>query len=156
MLWDCFLPALILTIQTTCTSYIPLMPAPETSDLTGYKIRFQENQINLAILGKKWTHLNLTLQDSSGLTYNCSDANHIIWRKRASTHRTATWTQDNIAEKDTPSKKPQPHQNHGTSNPSVLRGQETDVRSGWHQANSKSRKGQNGEELAKNQRMEVS
>lgn len=78
------------------------MPVPETSDLTGYKISFQEYQINLAIWGKKWIHLNLTLQDSSGQTYSCSDANQIIWRKRDSTCWAATGKQDNVAQQDTP------------------------------------------------------
>lgn len=89
------------------------MPVPETSDFTGYKICFQENQINLAFFGK-WTHLNLTLQDS-GMTFWCSAANHIIWRKRAFKCLTASCNQDNRPQQDNPSQKFQSHQNHGIS-----------------------------------------
>lgn len=84
------------------------MPVPESSNFTGYKICFQENQVNLAILGKKWTHLNLTLQDS-GMTCWCSDANQIIWRKRVSKCLTASCGQDNMPQQDNSSQKSQSH-----------------------------------------------
>ena len=103
------------------------MSVTDTSDLTGYKCCFQENQINLAIWRKKWTHLNLTLQESSGLihslsdakTYSCSDANQIIEEKGIPQAGMKLEKKDNMAQHDIPSPKQQPHQNHGAAWPEI-------------------------------------